>query len=149
MASQATQDQKLLYQEAFNSFDLNRDGEIDCEELEKALRKLGLEPTKGEVKAMIKQVDTDNSGTMNFMEFITMVEQKKKYQDTDENLRKSFKFFDKDGDGYITAVELKSVISKVNTNVTTKEIEEMIKKVDKNKDGRLDYDEFIVLMRGK
>ncbi|CAL8077351.1 unnamed protein product [Calicophoron daubneyi] len=147
MADKVSDEEIKLYKETFDEFDLNHDGQLDSKEMKKALDKMGMKNSMAEVKAMIKKVDLDHSGTLNFSEFILLVEQKKKFASSDENLLQSFKFYDKNGDGYITAEELKAVVSKTNPHVTMKEVMETINKVDKNHDGKLDFNEFIVLMR--
>lgn len=45
----------------FDKFDLNHDGEISSNELYKAMKQLGLNPTKMEVKRMIKEADKDGN----------------------------------------------------------------------------------------
>ena len=48
--------------------------------------------------------------------------------------------------GCITADELKFVLTHLPGKVTYKEIDEMIKTVDKNGDGKINYSEFRVMM---
>ncbi|CAL8077374.1 unnamed protein product [Calicophoron daubneyi] len=128
------------YRQAFAVFDLNHDGEIDADELEAVLKQLGMKPTKSEVKAMIRKVDKTNSGTVNIDEFIAMMERRKKYQKSDANLRNAFQFFDRDGDGFITAEELRSIVSKTEREMTVRDVESIIGEVDKDGDGKLNYE---------
>ena len=48
-------------------------GTIDAKELKVAMRALGFEPKKEEVKKMIADIDKDGNGTIDFQEFLEMM----------------------------------------------------------------------------
>jgi Ca2+-binding EF-hand superfamily protein len=48
-------------------------GTIDAKELKVAMRALGFEPKKEEIKKMISDIDKDGSGTIDFNEFLEMM----------------------------------------------------------------------------
>ena len=54
-------------------FDTDGSGTIDAKELKVAMRALGFEPTKEEIKKMIADIDRDGSGTIDFSEFLDMM----------------------------------------------------------------------------
>ena len=56
---------------------------------------------------MIEEVDTDGNGTIDFPEFLGMMARKMQDTDTEEEIREAFKVFDKDGNGFISAAELR------------------------------------------
>ena len=58
---------------------------------------------------MINEVDSDGNGTIDFPEFLTMMARKMKDTDTEEEIREAFRVFDKDGNGFISAAELRYV----------------------------------------
>ena len=60
-----------------------------------------------------------------------------------------FRVFGKDETGCITADELKFVLTHLPGKVTYKEIDEMIKTVDENGDGKINYQEFRVMIGAK
>ena len=66
-----------------------------------------------------------------------------------EEFKDSFQVFDKDGDGFITANELSSVMSSLGQNPTDSEIADMINEVDADGDGRIDFPEFLTMMSRK
>ena len=49
------------------------------------------------------------NGEIDFEEFIQMMAKKMRESDSAEEIREAFKVFDKDGDGYLNAKELKQV----------------------------------------
>lgn len=50
-----------------------------------------------------------------------------------------YRVFDKNGDGFITADELKNVMSNLGEKLSDEEIEDMIKEADLNGDGKVDF----------
>ena len=63
-----------------------------------------------------------------------------KASDYEENLKSTFRVFDKDGNGYITRAELKQAMNKIDPTITDEEIDEMLDEADTNKDGRINYE---------
>jgi calmodulin len=70
--------------------------------------------------------------------------------DTEEELIEAFKVFDRDGNGLISASELKHVIEKSSgENLSENEVNEMIKEADIDGDGYINYDEFVRMMMAR
>ncbi|RYQ85489.1 hypothetical protein Ahy_B10g105058 isoform A [Arachis hypogaea] len=65
-----------------------------------------------------------------------------------ELLHEAFKIFDEDGDGYIDAMELKRVLDCLGLDKgwDMNTIEKMVKVVDLNLDGKVDFGEFELMM---
>jgi calmodulin len=57
--------------------------------------------------------------------------------------------FDKDGDGYITAVELKLVMKQLGEDLSEEQLNDMMREADSNGDGRIDFNEFCKMMGAK
>lgn len=60
--------------------------------------------------------------------------------------KEAFQIFDKDGDGYISTKELRNAMIALGNNPTDDEVNEKIRKVDKDKSGTVDFKEFLTLM---
>ncbi|KAL5484212.1 hypothetical protein EMCRGX_G020671 [Ephydatia muelleri] len=65
------------YKKQFMEFDENNSGDIDIMELKRMMERLGQAKTHLELKKMIAEVDTTNSGTIHYHEFLDMMLGKK------------------------------------------------------------------------
>ena len=65
------------------------------------MRTHGFNPTEEDLKDMIRNVDTNSNGAIDFNEFIEMMV--KRGNNVEEDVAHAFKVFDRDGDGLITA----------------------------------------------
>lgn len=139
--------------DAFTMFDKNGDGMISLEEFRQVLRALGQEPTDDELQMMMKSVDTDQSGSVDFDEFLCMMKAHLIAEGAEpteeEELRAVFQVFDQNKNGYITAAELKSAMINLGERLTTEELQAMINAADIDGDGQIDYNEFLQMMRKK
>ena len=63
-------EQKQEIREAFDLFDADGSGTIDVKELKVAMRALGFEPKKEEIKKMISDIDKEGAGERFFINFI-------------------------------------------------------------------------------
>ena len=65
MAAGLTRKEYLYIIEAFKSFDLNQNGEIDTSELKTVFSQLGVQITQEEAQKFVNFVDYDGNGTLN------------------------------------------------------------------------------------
>lgn len=71
-------------------------------------------------------------------EFLVMMAKKMEDTDLEKELQEAFKVFDRDNDGFISAAELRHVMTSIGENLTDAEIDEVIREVDTDGDGRID-----------
>uniref|UniRef100_A0A8I3NMZ8 Uncharacterized protein n=3 Tax=Canis lupus TaxID=9612 RepID=A0A8I3NMZ8_CANLF len=125
-----TEEQKQETQEAFDLFDADGIGTIDVKELKMAMRALGLEPQKEEIKKMMR----GHLGKMNFSDFLTVMTQKISEKDTKEEILKTFKLFNDDETGKIRFKNLKHVAKESSENLTDEKLQKMIDEADRHGD---------------
>ena len=80
------------------------------------------------------------NGTIDFPEFLTMMARKMKDTDSEEEIREAFRVFDKDGNGFISAAELRHVMTNLGEKLTDEEVDEMIREADIDGDGQVNYE---------
>lgn len=66
--------------------------------------------------------------------------------DSQEEIQEAFKVFDKDGNGYISAAELRHVMTSLGEKLSEEEVDEMIREADVDGDGQINYQEFVKMM---
>jgi len=72
-----TEEQRQEIKEAFDLFDSEKIGFIDAKELKVAMRALGFEPKKEEVKKLIGEIDkSGGEGILKYEEFLEIMTQK-------------------------------------------------------------------------
>ena len=136
-------DEKLLLQKVFEVFDSDCDGKITSNELKRIYKEeLNEDLSMEELRAIMKNVDLDQSGSIDYSEFIMATINRKRLLDR-ENLENTFKLFDKDSDGFLTIPELKLAFSEIELD--NAEWKAIVKEVDKNGDGQISLEEFFQL----
>jgi calmodulin len=90
------------FKEAFALFDKDGDGSITAKELGTVMKSLGQTPSEEDIANMIKEVDEDGNGKIDFNEFYSLMQKRMKDTDIEEELMEAFKVFDRDGDGKIS-----------------------------------------------
>jgi Ca2+-binding EF-hand superfamily protein len=146
-----TEDEVMEIKEAFDLFDTDKSGQIDTEELKQALKNLGIDAKNQTLNNMMADLDADNSGEIDFDEFINMMTAKMSDRDTKEDLKKVFNLFlgDDDKAERINISHLKKVAKDLNENMSEEELKEMINRADLNHDNEVDFEEFYTIMTKK
>ena len=136
---------------AFNKFDVNGDAEISYQELKNGV---GSGFSENEVKAVFALGDTDQDGSISFLEFAKLMIANatdvlakfwKCFRDV-KVLRQAFKQFDIDGDGKISKQEVSQGMKKSGRDFTNDDIETLFILADKDGDGQIDFAEFATIM---
>lgn len=107
-----------------------------------AIRALGFEPKKEEIKKMIADIDKDGSGKLTFADFLSLMTVKMAEKDTKEEILKAFRLFDDDETGTISFKNLKRVAKELGENLTDEELQEMIDEADRDGDGEVNVSRF-------
>ncbi|KAL8143703.1 hypothetical protein V2J09_016735 [Rumex salicifolius] len=130
--------------EMFKSIDTDNSGAITYEELRDGLRRYGSTLKDNEIRNLMEAADLDKSGTIDYGEFIAATIHLNKLE-REDHLVAAFQYFDKDGSGHITIEELQQACEEQGMNDAF--LEDIIKEVDQNNDGTIDYGEFVAMMR--
>jgi len=135
--------------EAFMVFDQDGNGTITPLELETLMKRvLGDDPfLKDQVHNIIKSVDADNSGTIEFDEFLCLMSDPKYSHLAKDEHRQAFEMFDKDGNGQISVAELKHAFRSLGQRLDDDEFDAIIQEADLDGDRHIDYEEFLQMMK--
>jgi len=156
-----------VFWETFQDFDTDKSGAISASELENAFRMMGQGSSPEEIQAIIEEVDLDGSGEIEWPEFLLVM--RSFYPNKLRELQldwyepalqfpefsmeevkvfiQTFRNFDEDESGSIDARELDLVLKSMGQGASKAEIDRLIKILDTDQSGDLQWPEFLGLMR--
>uniref|UniRef100_A0A0M3I3M0 Calmodulin n=1 Tax=Ascaris lumbricoides TaxID=6252 RepID=A0A0M3I3M0_ASCLU len=103
------------YKQLFSMFDTDGSGAIGNNELKQAMMSIGLNANDQEIDNLMREVDEDGNGEIDFAEFCACMKKSQSLVKTsnEEIIRQCFEIFDQDGNGVITESEFKYVAKEV------------------------------------
>ncbi|KAM8711223.1 hypothetical protein ACLKA7_000373 [Drosophila subpalustris] len=144
-----TDEEKEIFTWAFSVLTDEPDGSITVKELAAFMRCIGKTATESQLNSMINEIDTDGNGFIDFEEFVSALTRRLSGNLDDDEIRDAFRVYDKENTGFIGPDQLRSVFFDVDQVVHEEEIEEMIRGVDQDGDGKLSYEEFVQMMSNR
>ncbi|THH01008.1 hypothetical protein EW026_g1599 [Hermanssonia centrifuga] len=129
------------YKEAFALFDKKGTGAVPREVLGDLLRALGQNPTQAEVRDIVDNAPRD----VDYKTFLTILNRPDGFKPagTPEEFIRGFQVFDKEGNGFIGAGELRYVLTQLGEKMSDEEVDELLKGVQIGADGNVNYESFV------
>ncbi|XP_009638995.1 caltractin [Egretta garzetta] len=141
-----SEEQREELREAFELLDPGGSGLVDVSDLKIAVRALGCELRKEEMKRIVSEFGEEGSGKLTFKAFLQVMTQKMAEPCLEKEILEAFKVFDCDGTGKISFEDLKVVAREVGEDITDEELQEMIDEADVDGDGEVDEQEFLRIL---
>ena len=133
-------------EKVFNRFDANGDGKISVSELGAVLVSLGSTfSNDDELRNIMNELDSDHDGFISLPEFAAFCRAGAEDGGASE-LREAFGLYDQDNNGLISASELHLVLSRLGMNCSIEDCHRMIRSVDSDGDGNVNFEEFERMM---
>ncbi|GAY66293.1 hypothetical protein CUMW_247590 [Citrus unshiu] len=136
----------LKLKEKFTEMDTDNSGTLTYNELKEGLAKLGSTLTEFDVKQYMQAADIDGNGTIDYIEFRTAMMQRHKLERFEISLQSQSMLSSFWLLSYITVDELETAFKEYNMGDDAT-IKEIMSEVDRDKDGRISYDEFCAMMK--
>ncbi|MCO5574429.1 hypothetical protein L7F22_028214 [Adiantum nelumboides] len=149
--------QRHILPRVFSTFDDNGDGRVSTHEIARIFHSLGIiPPTEGSIRSLLARHVSESDGRVSEQEFCLLYESvcsnsrveasssSSANADMDQDLLAAFQVFDKDGNGFISPVELQNVLCSLGF-LQARQLGacmDMIARVDENGDGQVDFCEF-------
>ena len=127
----------------FYKIDLNLDGKLSKSEFEQAFKEAGIDINKEQIESMMKSIDFDGNGFIEYEEFIRVALPKEKLF-TEKNLKIAFDMFDLDKNGMISLDEFKTIlgIKKINDKKVN---EELLNEIPIKENEEMTFEQFKLL----
>jgi calmodulin len=117
--------------EAFKKFDRDGNGYIDASELFTTLQMLGSSATHEQVLDMIRSVDVDGSGTVEFEEFLVIMARRIITTEGEMELEQALLLFKPDESGRVPCVEIRTMLGGYGEQpLEPDELEELLRLAD-------------------
>merc|ERR1712240_375647 len=137
----------------FDLFDTKKQEFLSGDDLGEIMRAMGFRPTEEELADLLKEVDEDGSGEIEFGEFCqlcaTFLVEDPPLEEMKRELKDAFKIYDKEGQGFITNDTLRELIGDLLAPLTDEELDGIIDELDEDGSGSMDFDEFCEMMMTK
>ncbi|CAE7833302.1 CML10 [Symbiodinium microadriaticum] len=124
----------------FAMMNLDEDANISKDEFLKAMESVGIVGSQAE--SLFKRFDPDGSGLLDKQEF-AMPFRLQLWEVGCGSSRQAFQAWDADQDGTISKAELERVLVVLNPSFTKKDMNKLLKGMDQNGDGIVDYEEIL------
>ncbi|GJQ82103.1 hypothetical protein Trydic_g15890 [Trypoxylus dichotomus] len=140
-----SRDQMRMLKTTFDSFDLEKKGNIPVEMIGQILDMLGHQQTQDELAAIIAEIDEDKNGEVDFEEFAHLaarflVEEEEDTEAILRELKDAFRMYDKEGLGFITTDLLREILKELDDKITPTDLDQMIEEIDADGSGTVDWD---------
>lgn len=127
--------------EYFQAADKDHSGTVTYEELKEMVKFKGLNYSDAELEQIIKNVDNNGDGHINYSEFIAATIDIRRHL-TEEKVNALFSHFNVDGKGSINAQELKQAFTKMGRELSDEEVNSIIRACDQDGDQEISLEEF-------
>lgn len=140
---------------SFQLADRNKNGKLSRPELGIVFRRVLNTMTSSQIEEIIRTADEDGDGAIDYQEFIEWLEKSAKWRqfigkslgkslkNEADIVRATFRLWDKNGDGLVPNGHLFKALAKVHEDLTEKQVSALVKTIDCDHDGNVDYDEFV------
>ena len=158
MASSVTEREIEKIKHQFLALDEHGSCDISVSGIKSLMQDPGLNKSEDEINELIAELDIDGNGTIDSCEFLVLLSNRKDKELKEvlhkaivlrSPIRKEFKSYDINGDGHITKKEFKSVLKKHKGMINDTQINAMVKDAKKNSDGKIEIDEFVLVITNR
>ncbi|CAL4945499.1 unnamed protein product [Urochloa decumbens] len=135
------------FSRVFSAFDRDDDGKISAAELRLCMKAaLGEDVSAEDADELVASADSDGDGLLDEEEFLKLVQLENEEEDRCRGLKEAFGMYEMKGEGCITPLSLKRMLSKLGLHQEIDECKAMICRFDLDGDGVLSFEEFKVMM---
>jgi Ca2+-binding EF-hand superfamily protein len=142
---------------SFVRADRNGNGKLSRPELGIVFRRILNTMSSKDIEEVIREADEDGDGQINYQEFIDWLQRSNEHpasgrvqkafgtalRNEADIVRATFRLWDKNGDGLVPDAHLARALAKVHPDLSETQVNALVKTIDCDHDGNVDYDEFV------
>ena len=137
-------ERRKLMKEILDLYDPNNEGFINSNDTSKILQAMGRTLEEDDEQNFLQAADPDNTGKITKDNFLATVEALFSLSKDDVNdLLEAFKIFDINNTGKISVKDFKKILVKIGQAFSEEEADDIIKYINVDKEGNIDYADFI------
>ena len=150
MADQLADEQVIEFRNVYKSFCKDEIHPLPTSMLGTVLRKLGYYPSQVELDSLISEFDAEGVGWIEQSSFYEIMARKiKEPVVSEEDIRSAFRVFDRKGNGFVSAEEMRHILLELGDGFSEEEMTEFLKYAMADEDGQVHYEDFISRMMPK
>ena len=130
------------FNEAYSMFVSEDVPGISAKDLIQILTSLGHEANEKDLHDVLCSVDQSGNGIITFAEFMVLMGRKVDHAALEE-MTQAFRYFDKDGTGFVTRNQFREMLELHGERSSSDEVEEMLAEADPLSIGQIDYRKFL------
>jgi calmodulin len=140
MAEVAVSNEEAL--EGFKIYDKKNEGKIEGKDIPNLLRALGQNPTEAELN---KLFEGKWNQKFTFDQYVAIQNRPDgwKQHGTQAEFVQAFQVFDRNESGLISGGELRYVLTSLGEKLTDRQVDELLRVVEVDKEGMVNYEEFV------
>ena len=137
-------ERRKLMKEILDLYDPNNEGFINSNDTSKILQAMGRTLEEDDEQNFLQAADPENTGKISKDNFLATVEALFSLSKDDVNdLIEAFKIFDINDTGKISVKNFKKILVKIGQAFSEEEADDVIKYINVDKEGNIDYADFI------
>lgn len=149
MADHLTSEQIAEIKESFSLFDKGGNGTISLEEMGIIVRSLGQTPTQSELEAMKNEADPDETGRVDYPDFLSLFAKYQKEPISEQEILNTFEELDDQNKGIVTMKRLKHLLSTFGEVLTEEELQKLVYYANPDHEDNVNYRDLVKLMMSK
>lgn len=136
---------RLLYENIFRMIDKDGGGDLDADELKRALASMGEKLTDADVRDIINEIDDNGDGTVDMGEFMNLIEARIRDPDLMKYSYEAFNLFSETKEDHLTKKELMDILGFFNKQLSKDDVELILEKVPWEDDNTLNIKTFLTM----
>ena len=107
------------------------------------MKNIGQHIKDAELEQMIMEADEDGSGTIDFQEFLNLMQKRLAELDVKEELIEAFRVYDREKNGTIAMEEIKKILMNMGETISKEEVDDVMRDLDPESSKIFRYDDYV------